>query len=197
MLFVKSHMDFGGRKFQVLCAHSFAHPLPIDHPVIYFTGSQRTVWEEKDFDLWILYIIQLYILGVFMSSGFSILWNGDMSKVVLLDDNAALKVYKLSFQRPLPTLTDPTTGANLTSHITIEQAEPEYYLTVLKFSLLLLSAFLSLLRVFLCIIFSEGRKFGEVYKLKFQNLIISQSSNIGSEKYSPHNNQLIFSSQEN
>ena len=64
------------------------------------------------------------------------------------------KVWKLSFQCPLPALTDPTTGANLTSHIAIEQAKLEYYLTVLKFSLLLLSVFLELLGIFLfCFIF--------------------------------------------
>lgn len=93
MLFVKSHMDLcvcvWSSRFFVL-NNSFAHPLPIDHPVIDFIGSQGTVWEKKDFGLWILYIIQLYILVVFMSSDFRILWHGDMSEVVLLGDNAAL-----------------------------------------------------------------------------------------------------------
>lgn len=58
------------------------------------------------------------------------------------------KACKLSFQFPLLTLTDPGTGANLTSHITTEQAKPVYYLAVLKFSLPSLSAFLPLLGIF-------------------------------------------------
>lgn len=63
------------------------------------------------------------------------------------------KVWKLNFLCPLPTLTDPRAGANLTSHITIEQAKPEYYLTVVKFSLLLLSVFLELLWTFHFVLF--------------------------------------------
>ena len=62
------------------------------------------------------------------------------------------KVWKLNFLCPLPTLTDPMTDANLTSRIRIEQAKPEYYLTAVKFSLLLLSVILELLRTF-CFIF--------------------------------------------
>lgn len=62
-------------------------------------------------------------------------------------------VWKLSFQCPLPALTDPTTGANLTSHITIEQVKAECYLTVLTFVLLLLSLFLLFLGIFLFVCF--------------------------------------------
>lgn len=77
------------------------------------------------------------------------------------------KVCELGSQRPLPTYTDPRTGANLTSHITIEQAKPEYNLTVLNFSLLLQSAFLSLLRFFFYFICkSKGNLV--VYKPEFK-----------------------------
>lgn len=134
---------------------------------------------------------------VYMSSDFSMLWMVTRQRLHYWIIMLLCKVWKLSFQCSLPTLTDPTTGANLTSHMAIEQAKLEYYLTVLKFSLLLLSVFLELLGIFCFVLFFTVKK---IWKSLWTQLpkffIISQSSNICSEKYPHHNNQLIFSSHE-
>lgn len=155
MLFIKSQGFQKGKQNKVkppgfLYFKLLWSAFPFSYSVIYFTGSHGgRGWcgKEKDFGLWILKLFGC-ISVVFISSDLSMQWNGDTSKIALLVDNALCKVCKLSFHSPLPALTDTRIGANLTSHITIGQTMPEDYLTVLKFSFLLASAFLSLLGIF-------------------------------------------------
>lgn len=147
------HNNKNNNKKQVFCTSDpFAYSLPIHPPVIYFTGShngrnQCAKRKTLAFEPCKLFSCTFQWFPCGQTSAYC-----EMVTCLRLHLYWTImilcKVHKLSFQHPLPTLTDPGTGANLTSHITIEQVKPVYYLTVLKFPVPFLSVFLPLLGIF-------------------------------------------------
>lgn len=81
------------------------------------------------------------------------------------------KACKLGSQCLLPTLTGPRTVANLTSHITIEQTESEYYLSVFKFSHVLLSASYHFFGLFVCFTIQSKGNLEEIIYLNSKTFL--------------------------
>lgn len=135
----------------------------------------------------------MYILVVFTASEFSILRNGGLSKVALLDDNAARKCVGSASSVPCQQWQIPRQvqiGLH-TSQLDKSSLSITWLCWSFHFCSLLSFLFLGFL---FCFLFQSKRNLEKFVNLSSKPFTASQLSNVCAEKYPNHNNQLLICS---